>query len=88
MGLVIGAAIGGWHVLWGVLVATRLAQPLIYYILYFHFLTVPVRVAPFDFPRALVLIVLTSAFGFLLGVLIAWLWNATFTERRRHGRNT
>lgn len=74
-GIVIGAFAGLVHFTWAALVAAQLAQPFLHYILYFHFLTMPMRVEPFEFPRALILVAGTSSLGYIGGAFIAALWN-------------
>lgn len=74
-GLVVGAFLGFWHFLWSLLVAVGLAQPLIDFIYKVHFLNNPFQVAPFGLKRAAALIVITAAVGYIIGWILAFLWN-------------
>ncbi|MEK7068676.1 MAG: hypothetical protein AAB964_02580 [Patescibacteria group bacterium] len=74
-GLVAGALLGGWHVVWSVLVLTGMGQVIYDFVLWAHMLHVPVVVGPFDVGASVTLIVVTAVFGYVLGYVGAWVWN-------------
>jgi ABC-type lipoprotein release transport system permease subunit len=80
-GLVFGALLGLWHAAWATLVAIGAAQPLADFILRIHFIDLPFKIAPFDLATAAVLVVVTSAVGWLGGVVLALLWNRLHKAR-------
>ena len=73
--LTTGIFIGGWHLFWSLLVAVGLAQVLLDFILWAHFLQNPYVVAPFEFSRMIVLVVVTFLVGYVGGGMFAFLWN-------------
>ena len=73
--LTFGLFIGGWHVIWSLLILVGLAQPLIDFIFWVHMLTTPYKVTGFNLVQALVLIVVTFIIGYAVGWVFAWLWN-------------
>lgn len=75
VGMLLGGLYGLWHLTWSLLVLVGLARPFLDFILSLHFLQVTYAVAPFTWLKALGLIVVTSALGYLLGFVLAWLWN-------------
>jgi hypothetical protein len=75
LGLALGAVVGLWHVCWAVLVALGWAQALIDFILWMHFINPVLHVGPFVPGTAAILIVVTSATGFVAGYLLATAWN-------------
>jgi hypothetical protein len=74
-GLILGAFLGFWHFAWSLLVATGVAQTILDFIYYLHFLNNPFQVSVFDIRTAALLIVITSAVGYVFGWLLAFLWN-------------
>jgi hypothetical protein len=74
-GLAFGAVIALAHLVWAALVAVGWAQPLIDFILWLHFLNVPVQVAPFEWARAGLLAVVTFLLSFPFGAAFAVIWN-------------
>jgi hypothetical protein len=74
-GLVLGALIGGWHLLWAVLVAVGWGQTILNFVFWMHFLKPPYTVGPFSAGIAAVLIVVTSVIGYLMGYILGLLWN-------------
>lgn len=74
-GLVFGALIGGWHVLWSILVLLRWAQPLIDFIFWIHFVKPVYMVEEFSLGRAAMLIIVTAVVGYVVGFCFAHLWN-------------
>ena len=75
VGLVIGALIGGWHVIWALLVLIGWAQPIIDFIFWAHMIQPIYVVKPFDPLAAVALIVITSVIGYIFGLLGAVIWN-------------
>jgi hypothetical protein len=65
------AALGGVHMLWAVLVAVGLGQPVLDFILRLHFILPALTVGPFDLATACGLVALTAALGFVAGYLLA-----------------
>ena len=74
-GLIMAVLLGGWHFLWALLVATGLAQPLIDFIFWIHFIQRVFVIESFDVVRALLLIAVTGAIGYAIGFIFAILWN-------------
>jgi hypothetical protein len=66
-GLTVAIIIGGWHLIWVVFVALGLAQGFADFVLWLHLIKVSYSVQPFGWAAAISLVVLTTAFGFLLG---------------------
>ena len=73
--LVFAILLGGWHLVWSVLVATGLAQPLINFIFRIHFIRPVYVIEPFSIGTALLLIAITAAIGYIVGWIFATLWN-------------
>jgi hypothetical protein len=75
VGLVVGALIGGWHLLWSLLVFLRWAQPVIDFIFWAHMIQPIYVIKPFDLLAAITLILITAAIGYIFGFLGAIIWN-------------
>lgn len=75
IGLIFGSFLGLWHVLWSLLVALGLAQPLLDWIFWLHMIDNPMHVQAFSLTRFLLLIVVVSAVGYIGGYVMASLWN-------------
>ena len=75
VGLVVGALLGGWHLLWSILVATGLGQALNDFILWAHMIHLSIVIGPFDPAASATLILVTTVFGYVIGYLGAWVWN-------------
>lgn len=75
-GLVVGAFLGLWHAGWSAFVAGGIAKALIDFILRLHFLHLSVDVMPFNLATAVTLVAITSAVGFVIGLVFALVWNA------------
>jgi len=74
-GAALGLFAGFGHLAWSSLVAAGWAQSVLGFILWIHFLEVPVRLQPFDATLAATLILVTGALGFAAGWLFAVIWN-------------
>jgi hypothetical protein len=74
-GLAAGLFLGGWHLVWSILVAVGWGQPLIDFILWMHMVHLQYVVGPFELKAAAVLVPLTALFGYALGWIFAAVWN-------------
>jgi len=72
---VLGALAGGWHFVWALLVAAGWAQALINFVFWMHFVAPLYVIQPFHAWVALILIVVTSAAGYVMGFVLGVLWN-------------
>ena len=75
VGLMIGALIGGWHVVWALLVLIGSAQPILDFVFWAHMIKPVYFVKPFDLTAAVALILITSVIGYVFGFLGAVIWN-------------
>lgn len=75
VGLVLSLLIGGWHVVWSGLVFLGWGQPLIDFVLWAHMIHVPYVVGPFDIIASATLVAFTAVFGYVIGCVVAMLWN-------------
>ena len=75
-GFAVGLFLGGWHLLWALLVASGWGQAFIDFVLWLHMVHLQYMVGPFSLLQASALVVLTSLSGYLLGWLFALAWNA------------
>jgi hypothetical protein len=74
-GLVFGALIAGWHLLWVLLVLLGWAQPLIDFVFWAHMIQPVYVIRAFDPRAAFTLILLTFFSGYAFGFVGALLWN-------------
>ena len=74
-GYVVGAFIGGLHLVWSLLVALGWAQALVDLKLRLHMVSVPVVVNAFALSTAVMLVVMAVIMGYVLGYLFAHIWN-------------
>ncbi len=74
-GLAMGALLSGSHLLWALFVASGLAQPVMDFVFWLHFIRSSWQIESFDLARAVGLIVSTSAIGYVVGAVFALGWN-------------
>jgi hypothetical protein len=74
-GLAVGGLMGSWHLFWALLVALGLAQPIIDFVFWMHFIKPVYVIGPFNIGTALVLVGATSLVGYAMGVIFAGIWN-------------
>ena len=75
VGLVLATLIGVSHLVWGILVATGWAQPLINFIFWAHMIQPIYVIGPFDPMAATVLVIITFFWGYILGFIGGAVWN-------------
>jgi hypothetical protein len=75
-GIGLGIVIGGWHLCWSALVALGVAQPVIDFVFWMHFIRPVYVVEPFEPLRAILLVAVTTGAGFAIGAIFAMVWNA------------
>jgi hypothetical protein len=74
-GLALGMFLGGWHLVWSVLVALGVAQAIYDFILWAHMIHLQLTVGPFDVLAAGTLILVTFVAGYGCGLFFALVWN-------------
>lgn len=74
-GMALGALIGGWHLLWAIIVAAGWGQPLLDFVFWMHFMKPVFVIDSFSLIRAAVLIAVTAAGGYGFGYVGAAIWN-------------
>lgn len=80
VGLVIGGFVGLLHLAWSVLIALGWAQPLMDFIFKLHMIDPVYHVAAFSLKKAGALVVVTFVVGYVLGLILATLWNKVHKE--------
>ena len=67
--------LGGFHLMWAMIVASGFGQPLIDFIFWLHFIRPVYVIEAFDPLRAAGLVLLTAIVGYAIGSAFALLWN-------------
>jgi hypothetical protein len=75
LGLVFAAVLGGWHVIWAILVLLGWAQPSIDFIFWAHMIQPVYVIKPFNPAAAVTLFIVTAATGYAFGFIGAAIWN-------------
>jgi hypothetical protein len=75
LGIVLGLVVALWHAIWSALVAAGLAQLLINFIFWAHFIAPVFKVGAFDPFRAVVLVVCTGVVAYAGGLAAGLVWN-------------
>ena len=75
VGVVVGALVAGWHLLWSLLVLIGCAQPIIDFIFWAHMIKPVYVVKPFDPVAAVTLMMITGVIGYVFGFVGAIIWN-------------
>lgn len=77
IGIIFGAVLGGYHLLWSLLVAAGVAQRLLDFVFWMHFLKPVFVLEPFGLTRAVTLVLVTTAVGYAFGWTFGVVWNAS-----------
>ena len=77
-GVVVGALVAGWHLLWSLLVLIGCAQPIIDFIFWAHMIKPVYVVKPFDPVAAVTLMMITGVIGYVFGFVGAIIWNRLY----------
>jgi hypothetical protein len=80
VGLVFGVVLGGWHLVWSILVFTGVAQAFYDFVLWAHMIHLQITIGPFDMTAAATLIVVTAVFGYIIGFFGSWVWNRVHSK--------
>jgi len=83
VGLVLASVIGGWHLVWSVLVLTGVGQVLYNFILWAHMIHLAITIGPFDPAASVTLILITTIFGYIAGCIAAAIWNRVHRDQHR-----
>lgn len=72
----VGAIVlGGWHLVWSLLVALNWAQTLVDFSMWAHMVHMAVLIGPFDVSAAATVVVIASIVGYCIGYMFATVWN-------------
>lgn len=75
-GMIVGVFMGGFHLLWALLIASGLAQPLMDWIFGLHMIQPVYVIAPFNILTAITLVVVTFVVGYVMGSVLALICHA------------
>jgi len=75
VGLVAAVLLGGWHVVWSVLVLTGVGQMIYDFVLWAHMIRLQVVIGPFDATASLTLVAITAVIGYIAGFTGTLVWN-------------
>lgn len=78
--LTFGLFIGGWHLVWSLLIVLGFAQPLLNFIFWLHMLANPYQVTGFVLTQSIILIAVTFTVGYIGGFIFAKVWNKVHKE--------
>jgi hypothetical protein len=80
VGIGTGAFYALCHTVWSVMVAAGVAKPALDWILSLHFLNIPYTMNPFQITTAVMLVLTTLIFGYVVGWVFARVWNLLHTS--------
>lgn len=81
IGITLGLFLSFVHTAWAALVAVKLAQPIMDFVFWAHFITPPYHIEHFELGRAAILIVLVFLSGMVSGSVAGTLWNMLAADR-------
>lgn len=75
LAVVAGLLLAFWHSCWAALVYFGLAQRLIDFVFWIHFIVPPYQVDAFDHQRAFILVIVSFTIGLIIGGVGGMIWN-------------
>lgn len=82
VGLITGIFFAVLHIGWSLLVFLGLAQALVDWVLWLHFMNIQVRIESFDLLKGVQLALFTFVVGYLLGWICTWIWNMVIKKSK------
>lgn len=70
-----GVFLGGFHLVWSLLVLLGVGQYLLNFVYWAHMIHLPIIVGPFDATASITLVVMTFVFGYVFGWVFAYVFN-------------
>jgi hypothetical protein len=74
-GTAVGLVFGGYHLVWSLLVAAGWGQAILDFAMWMHFIKPVFVTEAFSIGWAAILVIATTAIGYILGTLFATIWN-------------
>ncbi len=84
VGLVVGSLVALLHAIWSLIVATGNAKAYLDFVLGLHFINLKYTINAFDIGTAVTLVVVTGIVGYIVGYILALIWNRA--HRSVHGK--
>lgn len=81
-GVTFGVFIGLMHAGWALVVSLGFAQTWLDFVFGLHFLENPFVVSSFDMQKAVTLVAVTAAVGYVAGFVFAKVWNLVMTKAK------
>ncbi|MEK7607626.1 MAG: hypothetical protein AAB484_01705 [Patescibacteria group bacterium] len=81
LGLVLGGFAGFMHVIWVFFVGVGWAGSILSFIYRIHFIDFSFVITDFSFGKAIVLIVITSFVGYIVGNIVGTIWNFVYKSK-------
>ncbi len=75
VGVALGSLLGTVHAVWSLLVALGWAKPVMDFIYGLHFMDNPFMMRDFTLGNALLLVLVTSLVGYVMGWMFGYFWN-------------
>jgi len=73
--LTFGILLGGFHLVWSILIVLGVAQALIDFIFWAHMISLSFVVKAFDPTATVTLVIVTAIIGYIFGFVMAIIWN-------------
>lgn len=74
-GMTVGVFAGLVHLVWGILISLGLAQVYLDFVMNMHSLNNPYKVLPFNLGQVVMLVILASILGYIIGSVFATIFN-------------
>ena len=81
-GVAFGVFLGLMHAVWAMVASLGFAQTWLDFVLGLHFLENPFVVSIYDMQKAVTLVAVTAAVGYVAGFVFAKVWNLVMTKAK------